>query len=92
MRITKDMIDREITRINHIMGTNPKPWSKTADGLKANIGNYHMYECHRHFALHKMANTGGGILSILSGTTKRELYMQVCAYRAGLEDKHWSKI
>ena len=91
MRITKDMIERKIELINKVMGANPETWTRTIDGLKANIGNYHMYECHRHFALHKVANTGGGIISILSVTTKRELYVQVSAYLQGLEDKHWSK-
>lgn len=85
-RITEGMLDRQIDRINDLTGNAKAPYSKVDGKLIPNVGNYHLSISLGSFKLEQMAR-GGGVHSILYGSTKRGLYDQVRAFIYGLQEK-----
>lgn len=83
-RITEKQLEAVVLRLNKITGNPEHAWTKTATGIKGNIGNYHLDFAYGYVSLVQMHNEGGGIERILPGGTKRELYEQMQAYLKGL--------
>lgn len=88
MRITLSHLQAVCDRINHAHGTPLTPYSKRDDGtLVANIGNFHLSGAYGGYALHQMANDGGGVRDLFGGhMPKRELAARMHAYLRGMDD------
>ena len=71
-----------VDRLNHVTGSPMQPW----ENGKANIGNYHLYEAYGSIGLHRMFNEGGGVTTVFHLGTKRELYLQMHSFLAGLQE------
>ena len=85
-RITKDILDRVVTRINDMTGNVDEPWTKSDSGqIQANIGNYHLSGAYGGYSLHQITE-GGGVRDVLScgHVSKRELYNRMHAFIEGL--------
>ncbi len=85
-RITEVMLDQQIDRINDLTGNAKTSYSKVDGKLFPNVGNYHLSISLGSFKLEQMAR-GGGVHSILYGSTKRELYDQIRAFIYGLQER-----
>lgn len=88
-RITEKDLLNIVTRINRAAGTPLTYNDKQPDGkFKANIGNYHLDFAYGGVRLVQTQNEGGGIRNVTTGGygTKRELYHQMLAYLAGIEE------
>ena len=86
-RITAKDLERLCDRLNHKTGNPLKPWQTDDTGkMTANIGNYHISGAYGGVCLHQMANTHGGVNTLLSGgySTKRELWNEMNAYLSGI--------
>jgi hypothetical protein len=91
-RITEKMLRTKIDYLNDITNSPKTAWTRQTDGsLKANIGNYHLYQCLGIVALESIMNEGGGVHRILTGSTKRELFNLLNAYIAGYLESIVSK-
>lgn len=84
-RITEKQLQAVIDRLNRTTNSPIASYTKTEQGLKANVGNYHLDYAYGRVAVARMHNAGGGIESILPGGTKRECYEQLHAYLKGIE-------
>lgn len=87
-RITNKQLEFLVDRINQLTNSPMAPWTRQKDGtLKANIGNYHISGAYGGVCLHRMMNESGGVTTPLSygHVPKRELYNQLRAFIAGLE-------
>ncbi len=88
MRITIEDLNYAAEVINQLTGNHAMQYTIGPDGMKANIGNYHISGAYGGYALHQMVNEGGGITEIFSGyRPKRELYNLMQAYIKGLQAK-----
>jgi len=87
-RITDKQLDALAVAINRETGSPETPYTRTADGVRANVGNYHISHAYGGVCLHRMSNEAGGVTTPLSygHVTKRELYNAMHAYLAGLRD------
>lgn len=85
-RITEGMLERQIDRINDLTGNAKTPYTKVNGKLIPNVGNYHLSISLGSFNLEQMAR-GGGVHSILHGSTKRELLDQLRAFIYGLQER-----
>ena len=87
-RITTKDLQAVVDRINKITGSPTTSYTKTDEGFRANINNYHLSGAYGGYALHRMCNDGGGVNDIFGGfRPKRELYDLLHAYLKGLSDK-----
>ena len=84
MRVSIQQLKDLCTYINELKGTPITPYDRIEGQLKANIGNYHLYQAYGAVGLHRMCNEGGGITEILSLSTKKELYDKMYAYIKGI--------
>lgn len=81
------MLKAKIAYLNEITNSPIKPYENVNGKLKANIGNFHLYQAYGAYSLHRMVNEGGGISdSYVYGLhTKRELFNRLNAFINGLE-------
>jgi hypothetical protein len=90
-RITDKQLQYLVDRINELTGSPMVPWTSRGEGkgIRANIGNYHLSGAYGGVCLHRMMNEGGGVNTPLGlgHVPKRELYNQLRAYVAGLEER-----
>lgn len=86
-RTTQKELEGLVNRLNAITGNNAAPYTKSADGkYTANIGNYHLECAYGGVKLVQMMSEGGGIRNITTHfDTKRNCYMQIASYIAGIE-------
>lgn len=86
-RITRADLDGAVDLLNRIAGTPTRPYRFNT--RTANIGNYHLSGAYGGWALHQMANEGGGIRDIfnMGHMPARELYNLIHAYRKGMETR-----
>lgn len=85
-RTTKSDLQSLVNRLNRETGNPEDPYTRTPDGkLVANIGNYHLSSAYGGYALHQMANDGGGVREPLytGHVTARELYGKMHAFLMG---------
>lgn len=95
-RITQKDLQGAVNLLNHVASTpttqyraEPVLAGSGATRLIANIGNYHLDGAYGGWALHQMANEGGGIRDIfnMGHMPARELYNLIHAYRKGIESQ-----
>ncbi len=86
-RTTMATLEALVNWINKKTNSPLTPYTKTENGLQANIGNYYIAGAQGGYALYRMANNGGGVDHIFGYCTKRELEVQLRAYLRGLTDK-----
>lgn len=88
-RITLNDLENRIEEINTLTSQPAAPWQRNnaTGGLKANIGNYHLYQANSCYNLHQMHTEGGGVNDILFGNTKADLWQQMGAYINGIHAK-----
>lgn len=82
MRMTMKGLEAKVTRLNTILNRPLTAWTKTEQGLKANIGNYHLSGSYGYTNLHCMCNENGGVHSVKSGT-KQDIADYIDAFIAG---------
>lgn len=82
MRITMKGLEAKVTRLNTVLNRPVTAWTKTEQGCRANIGNYHLSASYRCLNLHYMCNENGGVHSIKSGT-KQDIADYIDAFIAG---------
>jgi len=88
-RITIKHLEAKLDYLNKLTGNDPKPYRTDEHGkLRANIGNFHLYQAYGGVNVHQMVNEGGGVRDIFhcGCITKRELAEKISAYTLGLED------
>lgn len=84
MRVSIKQLKDLCTYINELKNTPIEPYTRVDNQLKANIGNYHLYQAYGAVALHRMCNEGGGITEVIGLNTKKDLYYQLHAYIKGI--------
>jgi len=86
-RITIKTLQQDANMLNYMTSNNGEPYSKDDHGgYSANVGNYHISKAYGGYALHQMANAGGGIRDIFNGhMPARELHGLILAYMRGLK-------
>jgi hypothetical protein len=72
------------TRVN---GEALECWTRTAEGLRANVGVFYIDGAYGGVALYRMATEGGGVSDVFSGghTTRRDLYNRMRAFLDGID-------
>lgn len=87
MNITINMLKAKIDYLNEITNSPKKPYSEVDGKLKANIGNFHLYQAYGAYGLHRMVNEGGGVSdnNIYGLHTKKDLYYRLCSFINGLQ-------
>ena len=86
-RITVTQLEAAAALLNQITGNPATPYRKEGDRHAPNVGNYHLSRAYGGFALHQMANDGGGIRDVLNSghVPARQLFDMMSAYRYGIE-------
>ena len=86
-RITVSMLKARIDYLNQLTNSPTTPYSEVDGKLKANIGNFHLYQAYGACGLHRMVTEGGGITDrhVYGLHSKRELLNRLNAFIAGLE-------
>jgi hypothetical protein len=85
MNVTEKQLQAIVDRINKLTKSPMTSYTKTENGImKANIGNYHLDFVFKGINLARMVNDGGGIQTILFGSTKSDLMHLLRAYADGL--------
>jgi hypothetical protein len=85
MNVTEKQLQAIVDRINKLTKSPMTSYTKTENGVKANIGNYHLDFVYKGINLARMDNEGGGIQTILFGSTKSDLMYILRAYADGIE-------
>jgi hypothetical protein len=86
-RITMQNLESVVARINRMTNSPAESWSTLPDGKHvSNVGNFHLDGAYGGYALHRMANTAGGVNDVLriGHVSKRELYSAMFAYIEGI--------
>lgn len=82
-RLTMKDVEKHIAQMNDAMGRPVESWTNG----KSNIGCYHLYSDATGYALHCIANEGGGVHSVVYGSL-REIDMFVRGmWKAAIELK-----
>ena len=86
-QITLSMLKAKIDYLNELTNSPAKPYENVNGSLKANIGNFHLYQAYGAYGLHRMVNEGGGVTDqhVYGLHTKRELFYRLTAFINGLE-------
>jgi hypothetical protein len=87
MATSKKELEALVDLINIATNSPTVPWTRTADGLRANIGNYHISGAYGGVQLQRMMNEGGGVTCPigLGFCSKRELADRLRAFLRGIE-------
>ena len=73
-------LEEMVTSLNKLLGRPLKPYIDN----KAQIGNFHLSESYGSIALHEMINEDGGIRTVFSLTSKKDLGSRIGAMMLGL--------
>lgn len=86
-RITINTLKALCEHLNTITNSPLQPYTRSAEGFNANIGNFHISQAYGGFCLQRMVNDGGGVTCPLSQghIPARELYNQMQSFIRGLE-------
>lgn len=86
-RITVSQLEAAAELLNRMTGNPETPYRKEEGRHVPNVGNYHLSRAYGGFALHQMANNGGGIRDVLhtGHVPARQLLDLIHAYRYGME-------
>jgi len=85
-RVTINELDAIVKRINESTGNPTSYCTKTDNGYKINVGNYHLDGAYGGYALVQTVNDGGGIRTVIPRGTKRELRDAMYVYLQGMQD------
>jgi hypothetical protein len=77
MRITLKQIEAVIDWLNTELNRPLKPYENIDGKLKAQIGNFHLYQAYGAFGLHEMRNENGGVRETIGLGTKKELFNSI---------------
>jgi hypothetical protein len=83
----KKELESLVDLINISTNSPVHPWTRTADGLRANIGNYHIDHAYGGVQLNRMSNVSGGVTAPLGldFCSKREMAEKLRAFLRGIE-------
>jgi hypothetical protein len=86
MRINKKGLECNIKTINCLLNTSDQPYTKHPEGVRANVGNYHLSMAYGGYALHHMVNESGGAADVFNKghMTARELSNLLHGFIAGI--------
>lgn len=75
MRTTIQRLESQVALINQMLDLPETSYTKTDNGLRANIGNLHISQAYGGVELHQMCTDGGGVTNISQNghTPKKEL-------------------
>ena len=73
MRITKQILDGQITLVNRLMVSGNDPDMITEDRWNA-IGTVRLYRAYGGVGVHQVMNDGGGVTTLFPISTSRETY------------------
>jgi hypothetical protein len=87
-QITKANLEGVIKYLNKLTNSPAEPWTKTEEGFKANIGNYHLDGAYGGWELERMCSESGGVSDVLrtGHVSKRELYYAIHHFISGIEE------
>jgi len=91
-RVTIKDLESIIKGFNLQLGYNPEPWTADQEGrMRANLGSFYLYQAYNAFYVHQMMTPGGGVRDVgnLYGSTKRELYHKLQAFRSAGKPENW---
>lgn len=83
-RITQKDLEIKVKELNIALSRPLEPWTRTANGGWANIGNFHLYYAYGSVGVHEMATGGGGVRELFGLGTKRDTYNKLCDYLSGI--------
>ena len=86
-QVTMKTLEAIVARINRMTNSPAEPWETLPNGQHvSHIGNYHLDGAYGGYALHRMANTAGGVSDVLNSghVSKRELQSLMFAFIQGL--------
>lgn len=86
MRVTLKMLQAKVDYINEETGNPMEAYTRDENGIRANIGNYHISQAYGGVALAQIATSSGGVsMPTHSGhISKRELALQLDGFIAAL--------
>jgi hypothetical protein len=88
MMIKKKELEAVVRRINNITNNPEASYTRTAKwSYRANVGNYHLEWSYGRVGLNQIVNTGGGVITVLTGGTKAVLYHEMHAFITGLNTR-----
>jgi len=78
-RITLIDLEDRLFDLNESKGTPKSPYTASCDGIKSNVGNYHLSRAYGGHNVHQMVNDGGGVTEPAGGghVTKRECLARI---------------
>jgi hypothetical protein len=82
-RVTESQLNAVVKRLNHLTGSPIEPYSRTPDGLVANIGNFHLDFAYGMVRLVRMHNANGAVNTVTQYGTKRECLGEMYAFESG---------
>lgn len=87
-RITRDIVEKQIARLNQITGSPAEPYTKDGDKWIANPGNFHLEGAYGGHKLARMADLNGCSSDPLNTgfVSLRELHSNIDSYLRALED------
>ena len=87
MRITKTIVQKKIDHLNRLMGTPSCAYTWTEDGLRGNVGNYHLERLLGGYSLLQVTNEQGGCTRVflVGAVPLKQLSMLIDAFIEGAE-------
>ena len=87
MTVTLKMLQHKVEYINEVFGHPKEPYTKNDNGVRANVGNYHLSQAYGGVALVQIVNESGGVTMPMGygHVPKRELYNQLLGFTAGIQ-------
>jgi len=82
-RVTESQLNAVVKRLNNMTGSPIEPYSRTPDGLVANIGNFHLDFAYGMVRLVRMHNANGAVNAVTQYGTKRECLGEMYAFESG---------
>ena len=81
------MLQACVDYLNELTGQPALPWTQTENGLKANVGNYHISGAYGGFCLYQMTNEYGRVTTPLFWWhgPKRKLFNALNAFIEEIE-------
>ena len=88
MRITAKSLDEQAAYLNRLTGNPEKPYTKTPDGLKANVGCFYISKAYGGYNLVQMTSESGGVRDVVSaGHIKpKDLSLLISAFTQGIAE------
>lgn len=82
-RITDQHLKALCSEANRLFGTPETAYTERDGQLRANVGHYHLDEAYEGVSVVQMSSERGGVRTIISRGTRREVYDRFRAYLDG---------